>query len=353
MNYRLRLHIIFWIAYILFESYLEFAWISSSYASVPPFDRWLMALYGEATLCIVKIPLSYFIVYLLNNLSVKIKNALVSLSISVIAFAVAIIIYRLLVIYLVLPYMYHEKTGAQFLFTLDRITSSFLDLVFIVGVVVAVKQYRLSQAAKENEKQLVKDKLESELKFLRTQMNPHFLFNTLNNIYALARKRSEDTADVVMRLSKLLRFMLYESGSSTITIAEELRVLNDYLELEKIRYSDRLTILFTKSVDNEAQPIAPLILLPFVDNAFKHGASESRFDSFVHINVQLKQGQLVFTVENSKDENGVTEIRENIGLKNVRRQLELMYPEHTLAVENDKNNFKILLTINLLNHATI
>lgn len=353
MNYRLRLHIIFWIAYILFESYLEFAWISSSYASVPPFDRWLMALYGEATLCIVKIPLSYFIVYLLNNLSVKIKNALVSLSISVIAFAVAIIIYRLLVIYLVLPYMYHEKTGAQFLFTLDRITSSFLDLVFIVGVVVAVKQYRLSQAAKENEKQLVKDKLESELKFLRTQMNPHFLFNTLNNIYALARKRSEDTADVVMRLSKLLRFMLYESGSSTITIAEELRVLNDYLELEKIRYSERLTILFTKSVDNEAQPIAPLILLPFVDNAFKHGASESRFDSFVHINVQLKQGQLVFTVENSKDENGVTEIRENIGLKNVRRQLELMYPEHTLAVENDKNNFKILLTINLLNHATI
>lgn len=353
MNYRLRLHIIFWIAYILFESYLEFAWISSSYASVPPFDRWLMALYGEATLCIVKIPLSYFIVYLLNNLSVKIKNALVSLSISVIAFAVAIIIYRLLVIYLVLPYMYHEKTGAQFLFTLDRITSSFLDLVFIVGVVVAVKQYRLSQAAKENEKQLVKDKLESELKFLRTQMNPHFLFNTLNNIYALARKRSEDTADVVMRLSKLLRFMLYESGSSTITIAEELRVLNDYLELEKIRYSERLTILFTKSVDNEAQPIAPLILLPFVDNAFKHGASESRFDSFVHINVQLKQGQLVFTVENSKDENGTTEIRENIGLKNVRRQLELMYPEHTLAVENDKNNFKILLTINLLNHATI
>lgn len=353
MNYRLRLHIIFWIAYILFESYLEFAWISSSYASVPPFDRWLMALYGEATLCIVKIPLSYFIVYLLNNLSVKIKNAFVSLSISVIAFAVAIIIYRLLVIYLVLPYMYHEKTGPQFLFTLDRITSSFLDLVFIVGVVVAVKQYRLSQAAKENEKQLVKDKLESELKFLRTQMNPHFLFNTLNNIYALARKRSEDTADVVMRLSKLLRFMLYESGSSTITIAEELRVLNDYLELEKIRYSERLTILFTKSVDNEAQPIAPLILLPFVDNAFKHGASESRFDSFVHINVQLKQGQLVFTVENSKDENGVTEIRENIGLKNVRRQLELMYPEHTLAVENEKNSFKILLTINLLNHATI
>jgi len=353
MNYRLRLHIIFWIAYILFESYLEFAWISSSYASVPPFDRWLMALYGEATLCIVKIPLSYFIVYLLNNLSVKIRNAFVSLSISVIAFAVAIAIYRLLVIYLILPYMYHEKTGPQFLFTLDRITSSFLDLVFIVGVVVAVKQYRLSQAAKENEKQLVKDKLESELKFLRTQMNPHFLFNTLNNIYALARKRSEDTADVVMRLSKLLRFMLYESGSNTITIADELRVLNDYLELEKIRYSDRLTILFTKSVDNEAQPIAPLILLPFVDNAFKHGASESRFDSFVHINVLLKQGQLAFTVENSKDENGAAEIRENIGLKNVRRQLELMYPEHTLTVENEKNSFKILLTINLLNHATI
>ncbi len=352
MSYRLRLHIIFWIAYILFESYLEYAWISKSYAHIPDFNRWLMALYAEATLCLVKIPLSYFIVYLLSDTNGRPKKIGFILPAAIGGFAAAITCYRFLVIYLILPYMYHEKIEVQALFTPDRILSSFLDLVFIVGVVVAVKQYRLNQTSKEKEKILVKDKLEAELKFLRTQTNPHFLFNTLNNIYALARKKSDDTAEVVMKLSKLLRFMLYESRNPTITISQELRVLSDYIELEKIRYNDRLSLQFTRSVDKDTQPIAPLILLPFVDNAFKHGASETRFDSYVHIDVKLKEGQLEFRAENSKDD-GEKEIVENIGLSNVRRQLELMYPDHQLEIENKRTVFKVFLKINLLNHATV
>lgn len=343
----------FWTAYVLFESYVEFAWLSSPGATTPKPQLVWMALAGEVVQLPIKIPLSYFIIYLINSSSTRIRKPFLILLAGIAAFAVAVVLHRFLIIKFIFPHVYHEKVNADLLFKFQRVVSSFLDLLFIVGLVVAIKQYRISQRAKEKEKGLVKEKLEAELKFLRTQTNPHFLFNTLNNIYALARKKSDDTADVVMKLSKLLRFMLYESRNNSISIAEELKVLNDYIELERIRYNERLTIQFTRSVDNEAQPIAPLILLPFVENAFKHGASETRFNSFITIHAQLQQGQLIFTIENSKDEDAMDSFTENIGLSNVRRQLELMYPDHQLDIAMEKTVFKIKLTINLYQHAAV
>ena len=156
-----------------------------------------------------------------------------------------------------------------------------------------------------------------------------------------------------MKLSKLLRFMLYESRKNNISITEELRMLSDYIELEKIRYNERLTIRFTRTIDDVTQPIAPLILLPFVENAFKHGASETRFDSFIYISAHLQNGQLRFIVENSKEDDGEETITENIGLSNVRRQLQLMYPEHNLDIIIRQDVFKINLTINLNRHAAV
>jgi LytS/YehU family sensor histidine kinase len=130
-------------------------------------------------------------------------------------------------------------------------------------------------------------------------------------------------------------------------------MIEDYLELEKIRYNERLTITFDKEIDDPSQLIAPLLLLPFIENAFKHGASETRFDSYVHIRVILQGGILNFHIENSKEENGETVIRDNIGLSNVRRQLELMYVEHLLVADNQKDRFVVHLTINLNNDASL
>jgi len=353
VNHRRNLHILFWLAYLFFKSYVEFAWLSSPGGTTPIIERWWMAFFGEVSQLIIKIPLCYFIIYLVNNLATKPRKAILNILAGMVAFAIAVILQRFLIIKFILPHLYHEETSTAFIFNWQRMITTFLDLVFIVGIAVAVKEYRLSQRSREREKGLIKEKLEAELKFLRTQTNPHFLFNTLNNIYALARKKSDDTADVVLKLSKLLRFMLYESKKNSISLAEELRVLNDYIELEKIRYNERLTIRFTRSIDDDAQPIAPLILLPFVENAFKHGASETRFNSFIHIHAQLQKGQLIFTIENSREEEGEEKITENIGLTNVRRQLELMYPEHSLNVEPGKKIFKIALTINLHRHAAV
>ena len=352
MNHRAALHILFWVAYLLTESYIEFAWLSSG-GTTPLRDRVWMALLGEATQLPVKIVLSYFVIYLVNKLPGTLRVRTIILIAGLLAFATAIIIQRVLIFKFILPDIYHEEVNEALMFKWQRIINTFVDLSFVVGIAVAVKQYRLTQQAREKEKGLVKEKLEAELKFLRTQINPHFLFNTLNNIYALARKKSDDTADVVMKLSKLLRFMLYESRKDRISIADELKMLNDYIELQKIRYNERLIIHFDRSIDDVTRPIAPLILLPFVENAFKHGVGETRFDSFIHISVNLQNGLLKFIVENSKEDDGEDAVTENIGLSNVRRQLQLMYPEHNLDIVVRKDVFKINLTVNLDRDAAV
>ena len=118
-----------------------------------------------------------------------------------------------------------------------------MDIGFASGTAIIIKQVRLQLHEKEKEKNLIRQKLETELKFLRNQTHPHFLFNTLNNIYALARKKSDETPEVVMKLSKLLRFMLYESSKASIKIGDEIKILDDYIELERIRHDGRLTTL--------------------------------------------------------------------------------------------------------------
>jgi sensor histidine kinase YesM len=231
--------------------------------------------------------------------------------------------------------------------------SAVLDIGFVAGGAVALKLLRMYFLSREKEKNLAKEKLEAELKFLRAQTNPHFLFNTLNNIYALARKKSDETANVVMKLSKLLRFMLYESREHRITLADELRIIEDYIELEKIRYGERLKVRIQRNIDNSSQEIAPLLLLPFIENAFKHGASETRHQSFIYIDISLNNGNLAFSVQNSKDSDEHRELKENIGLGNVRRQLQLMYPVHSLSLKNENGHFLAELTINLNKDALV
>jgi two-component system LytT family sensor kinase len=156
-----------------------------------------------------------------------------------------------------------------------------------------------------------------------------------------------------MKLSKLLRFMLYESKNKLIKISDELKILDDYIELEQIRYNGRLTLSFLKEIDNDGEHIAPLLLIPLVENAFKHGAGESRFESYIHLEMKLQNRILKFYLENTKECQTKNKVSENIGLSNVRRQLELMYKDHEVLVENEDSIFKVSLTINLESYANI
>jgi two-component system LytT family sensor kinase len=147
--------------------------------------------------------------------------------------------------------------------------------------------------------------------------------------------------------------MIYESGRTFIAITEETKLIEDYLDLERIRYNDRLNISFKKEIDDNRQQVSPLLLLPFVENAFKHGVSETRFTSFVNIDLKLNKSILDFRVSNSKEDTKNHSTDSKIGLLNVRRQLELMYKEFDLRVDDGTSKFSIHLTVNLNSHEKI
>jgi two-component system, LytTR family, sensor kinase len=225
-----------------------------------------------------------------------------------------------------------------------QMTYSFISVLFF-GITRHIYNYvKLKQASQ----QLKIEKQAAELNYLRSQTNPHFLFNTLNNIYSLARDKSDLAPESILKLSKILRFMLYETSASHITVEQEIKVISDYIALEKLRYDETLRVDFNCDVDDMRQPLPPLLLMPLVDNAFKHGVSETRDQPFINIHLSVNKSQLVFVVKNSADESRVDkDIKENIGLSNVRRQLELLYTEWSLDAGQSGAVFTARLSINL------
>jgi two-component system, LytTR family, sensor kinase len=223
----------------------------------------------------------------------------------------------------------------------------YLSLVFFGVIRHAYNYQKLKQATQ----QLRIEKQEAELNYLKSQTNPHFLFNTLNNIYSLAREKSDQAPEAIMRLSKILRFMLYETGGEYISIEQEVRVINDYIALEKLRYDESLRVNFNYDIEEMKQALPPLLLIPLVENAFKHGVSETRSQPFVDIHLSVHQRQLTFLVKNSSEASSPeVQVKENIGLSNLRRQLQLLYIDYNLSVQQFDSVFTARLNINLGSH---
>jgi LytS/YehU family sensor histidine kinase len=220
--------------------------------------------------------------------------------------------------------------------------------VFLFAIALHIYNYiKLKNSAQ----QLRIEKQEAELNYLKSQTNPHFLFNTLNNIYSLARDKSDLAPESLLRLSKILRFMLYEAGGEYIAIENELRIISDYIALEKLRYDESLRINFNYDVEDMKQALPPLLLIPLVENAFKHGVSETRDHPFIDIHLSVKNRQLAFIVKNSAEAfSEQSSVKENIGLSNLRRQLELLYTYYDLSVLQNGSVFTATLKINLASH---
>lgn len=353
---RVSLHILFWLAFLLEDSLLQFFWVAPLLTWIPESRQMWMALAAGFVVSVPKMIFSYFLMYFaIGRILTEKKNRILDYVWIFLVLCICIIIYRVSSYYYTYPFIYGANLKERPIFEIRMVLMSLLDIGFVAGAATAIKLTRIQLKGKEREKNLLKEKLETELKFLRNQTNPHFLFNTLNNIYGLARKKSDDTAEIVLKLSKLLRFMLYESANTFISIADELKMLEDYLELEKIRYNDRLTITFKKNIDDPSQKITPLLLLPLIENAFKHGISETISDSYIHMNLALVEGQLRFEIENTKESTdyGVKKGSHNIGLVNLKRQLELIYTKYELEVMDHPDHFKVCLHINLDSHANV
>jgi two-component system, LytTR family, sensor kinase len=203
-------------------------------------------------------------------------------------------------------------------------------------------------ALRQQAQQLKIEKQEAELNYLKAQTNPHFLFNTLNNIYVLAKDKSDQAPESILRLSGILRFMLYKAGKPTIPVGQEVQIIRDYLALEKLRYAPEPQVDFSYEIRDMQQAIPPLLLMPLVENAFKHGVAHTRERPFVSIFLSINAQRLFFQVKNSTDTlHAGASIHENIGIGNLRRQLELLYTAYALQLEPSPGTFTATLEIQL------
>ncbi len=205
---------------------------------------------------------------------------------------------------------------------------------------------RLAQNAKER-KELEKEKLNTELAFLKSQVSPHFFFNTLNNIYSLIEIDSKEAQDAVLKLSKLMRYLLYESEGGSSSLADEINFMKHYIDLMKLRISNKVDLKVDFPADVPELRIPPLLFIAFVENSFKHGISY-REPSFIEIKLEVTDQQLLFQTRNSLVSSGVEgEARQGgIGLENVSKRLKLIYPDaHELYISRTNDTFKVKLAI--------
>jgi hypothetical protein len=233
----------------------------------------------------------------------------------------------------------------------------FVGLYFIIIVATAIKLVQRSLQIQKNNAELHKKRFETELKLkeaelklLKAQIHPHFLFNTLNNLYGLTLEKSDEAPDLVLRLSEILDYILYRCNEKQVLLLEEINNLVNYIEIEKVRYSDKLNLELNFPNISENLKIAPLILLPFVENAFKHGASKSTGIAFVKMTLKIVDKNLIFNILNTKNPlvNSNENYSKGIGLTNVKKRLELMYPEHYfLAIDDENDRFSVNLTLQI------
>ena len=246
--------------------------------------------------------------------------------------------------------LFTDQPGIQSSF-IARQGSIFFQLLFY-GAVSTIFQIILDWQKGGVEKMELQHKnTETELSFLKSQINPHFLFNTLNNLYSLTLKKSDLAPEIVLKLSEMMRYMLYECNEEQVPLKKEVNYLQNYLELEKLRQKKNLDIDFLISGTVTDQKIAPLMFIPFLENSFKHGVNNQLTGGYVKILLKVMEHEVQFSIDNSKAESvpkAYGKKSGGIGLVNVKRRLDLLYPNsHSLNIKDSPNNYYVDLKIKL------
>ncbi len=225
--------------------------------------------------------------------------------------------------------------------------SIIFSLVFIL-IAIGFKMYKISQITMRQIAKLEKEKVSTELDFLKTQINPHFLFNTLNNVYIQTRIEPKKAAEMILKLSDLLRYQLYECTSDKVMLKSEIEYLNNYVDLQHMRITN-IDLKFEQNGTFKGLMIYPFMFIPFLENSFKHGISSKDVNNFIHINVDIVEKYVIFAVKNSKNDT-IHHISksEAVGLMNVKKRLDLLYAEkYELKIEDSNKYFNVELKINL------
>jgi two-component system, LytTR family, sensor kinase len=332
---RLFQHVLFWLAHVVFYALL--------YGSFD--DSYGQAFAEEIIFLPVKVLFTYFVLYFLLPRFI-LKGQYVSFAvIFLFSSFVAGLAQRFVAYQIDFPLFYPQYLKDPFFF-FPKIIKTFVGIYPVVFTAVTIKLLKYWYADKQAQQILTKEKLEAELKFLKTQIHPHFLFNTLNNLYALTLKKSEKAPEMVLKLSELINYMLYECTADEVPLRKEIKFIQNYIAIEKMRYGDKLEVDVRMTGDQLDSKIAPMVILPFVENCFKHGVSEELQQAWVTVQLEVSTDLIIIKVENSKVPGMANHHGTGIGIQNVKRRLALLYPgRHELKILDGEETFLVILSI--------
>jgi sensor histidine kinase YesM len=226
---------------------------------------------------------------------------------------------------------------------------SYLVLVITATIASMIVVFKYWIKTQRQWMQAEKDKITVELQLLKAQVHPHFLFNTLNNIYSFSLENSPKTPGLILKLSSLLSYMLYDCKAEEVLLEKEIEIMKNYIDLEEERYGNKIEISWDVEGDVKDKFIAPLLMLPFLENAFKHGTSEQLEKPWLSVDISVRQDALRCKIANSKNEY-VPFSANGIGIQNVKKRLEFIYPaSHELKINDEGNFFVVSLLIGLKN----
>lgn len=343
MSGRIIQHLLFWLCFSLLYAVSKIFFAAASDMQYPLFIRFVRYWFNELAFLPWKVIPFYFLFYFLIPRYFKSRQYFKLIFYFLIIIVLSLIGYRSMVS--PMSNLLYGESPSFNVFAISRFIYSLTEILPALGLASAIKLLKKSIEHEKRTSAIQKEKINTELKYLKAQTNPHFLFNTLNNIYSQVRKNDPQAEDSIVKLSGLIRFILKECHQDKIPLEKEIKVLEDYIALEHLRYGNRLELFFDVKMKNPQQVIAPLSLLPFVENAFKHGASESRSNPKIQIELDADGTDLFFKISNQKIEDIETKGL-GIGLKNIRRQLELIYGKnHRLEVIQKDNLYSVELRI--------
>ncbi len=349
---RILQHICFWLLFYLIGIYTEL-FLSPSFFNEPSIELAIECFTAQFCILFVKIVGVYYTLLLFIPRWIKRTNRTKLYLESVVVLILLLILYRLVIHLIIWPFIYHNTPREMPMVTyIARLFYSLVDISQIVGIAAAIKLFKLRMAALKSEKELIKQKLESELLHLKAQINPHFLFNALNSVYSLSRTDSALASETIVRLSKILRYMLYESEKQLTSVEDELKILKEYIDLQQLRFGKGVNIDYKENIDNKAELIPPLILLPLIENAYKHGSGSVTMPSTIDVNIELKKSTIVVMVKNTiTTESIVNKETKGIGLANIKRQLELLFRDFKFDYHSEGEYFFVNLRIELSTYA--
>jgi LytS/YehU family sensor histidine kinase len=223
-----------------------------------------------------------------------------------------------------------------------------LPFIHVAGIAISINLLNYWYRQKQKTTEVQNEKIAAELELLKSQIHPHFLFNTLNNLYSFSLEKSDKAPEIILKLSNLLRFMIYESDVTFIPLQKEISILQQYIDLEQLRYGARLDISFTVPEDLDKKQIAPLLLLPFVENVFKHGINNQTGHCWISFDLRLSESAIYLKLINSKDKDEIPDLPafSGIGLQNVKKRLELLYPDrYNLTIQEMDEVFIVNLEL--------